>query len=297
MSAGREGLALDIVVARTFLAAVAAGSFAEAAQRVNASPSAVTERIKQLEHQLNVQLFERDKRGCRLTAAGRRFVTPAQNMISAWEQGCARVALPSIFSESIRVGGQHIFWPNILVPWLQEVRARRPDLAIRAISATPQRLNRDLENDDIDIAFQYDPMRRRGLRVEELFPDRLVMVSARPDLPWHDNFVRIDWGDAVAAELAARLGDLPNAGLELDMGPLSIDWLVASGGSGFMPERIAAPYIAAGQVSLLEDMPAVEFSSYVCWRGNLSDSLVGLLIDVAKSLVPGADLAMTGLPD
>lgn len=281
---------MDIVVAKTFLAAAAAGSFVEAAQRVNASPSTVTERIKQLEHQLNAQLFERDKRGCRLTAAGRRFVAPAQNMISAWDQGCARVALPFRFSESIRVGGQHIFWPNVLVPWLQEVRTRRPDLAIRAISATPQRLNRDLENDEIDLAFQYDPVRLRGLRVEELFPDRLVMVSAQPEVEWRSNFVRIDWGDAVATELAARLGDLPNPGLDLDMGPLSIDWLIATGSCGYIPERIAAPHIRSGQVSILEDMPAIEFSSYVCWRGNLSESLVGLLIDVAKSLISQADL-------
>ena len=287
---------MDIVVAKTFLAAAAAGSFVEAAQRVNASPSTVTERIKQLEHHLNAQLFERDKRGCRLTAAGRRFVTPAQNMISAWDQGCARVALPSRFSESIRVGGQHIFWPNVLVPWLQEVRERRPDLAIRAISATPQRLNRDLENDEIDLAFQYDPVRLRGLRVEELFPDRLVMVSAKPEVEWQSNFVRIDWGDAVATELAARLGDLPNPGLDLDMGPLSIDWLIATGASGYIPERIAAPHIRSGQVTVLEDLPAIEFSSYVCWRGNLSESLVGLLIDVAKSLISQADLGRMTVP-
>lgn len=279
-------------MAKTFLAAATAGSFAEAAQRVNASPSTVTERIKQLEHQLNSQLFERDKRGCRLTAAGRRFVVPAQNMISAWDQGCARVALPPQFSESIRVGGQHIFWPNVLVPWLQEVRNRRPDLAIRAISATPQRLNRDLENDDIDLAFQYDPIRLRGLRVEELFPDRLVLVSAQPEMHWQSNFVRIDWGGTVATELAARLGELPNPGLDLDMGPLSIDWLIATGGCGYFPERIAAPYIRNGQVSVLTDMPAIEFSSYVCWRGNLSESLVGLLIDVAKSLISEVDLGM-----
>ncbi|MEH6759507.1 MAG: LysR family transcriptional regulator, partial [Parasphingorhabdus sp.] len=49
---------MDIIAFRTFLAAAETGSFAGAAQRVNASPSSVTERIKQLEHHLGARLFD-----------------------------------------------------------------------------------------------------------------------------------------------------------------------------------------------------------------------------------------------
>lgn len=107
---------MDILLARTFLAAAEGGSFVAAAQRVHASPSAVTERIKQLEHALGVRLFDRDKRGCRLTQAGERFVEAAQAMIRAWDTGRSRVGLPSRYRYSLRIGGQHALWPSLLIP-------------------------------------------------------------------------------------------------------------------------------------------------------------------------------------
>ena len=133
---------MDIITIRTFLAAASGGSFAEASLRVHASPSAVTERIKQLEHDLRVRLFDRDKRGCRLTAAGRRFLDPAQKMLRAWQQGCEQAALPQRFGQMLRVGGQHALWPRLLMPWLNAMREARQDTAFHAIAAAPAQLNR-----------------------------------------------------------------------------------------------------------------------------------------------------------
>lgn len=273
---------MDVITARTFLAAVTAGSFVGAARRVHASPSAVTERIKQLEHSLRVRLFDRDKRGCRLTSAGRRFVAPAQAMVRAWDQGCMRVALPPRFARSVRIGGQHALWPAFLMAWLQDVIARNDTLAIRASSATAAQLNRDLEDDELDIAFLYDPVLRKGLRIEQLVSDRLVLLTSRPDRDWRENFARIDWGENANAEISARIGELPNPGLDLDLGSLSLDWLVASGASGYVPERLAWHKIKQGRLTLIDGAPDIEFSPFVCWRESLPKDLVDLLVDSAK---------------
>lgn len=278
---------MDLVNVRTFLAAAAVGSFAEAAARVNASPSAITERIKQLEHELRVRLFERDKRGCRLTPSGRRFLIPAQQMLRAWQQGAEQAALPTRYSQALHVGGQHALWPTILIPWLVEMRTASPAIAFRATAAAPAQLNRALEDADMDIAFLYDPVMRRGIRVEELASDRLVLVTASPSIPWQDNFARIDWGETATAELRARIGDFPAAGLDLDLGIISLDWLVETGSCGFVPERLALPYLQTGKLEKVAEMPTVDFAPFVCWRASMDQGLVREMIAIAKHRAEG----------
>lgn len=273
------------MTARTFLAAADTGSFAAAAQRINASPPTVTERIKQLEHHLRVRLFERDRRGCRLTAEGKRFVDPARKMVRAWDEGREHVALPAKYSQSVRIGGQHALWPNVLIPWLDTIRGARPGLAIRAFSAAPTQLNRDLERGNLDIAFLYEPLVAKGLRMQRLVVDRLILVTADPARPWRDNFTRLDWGRSVSAQLGALIGDLPNPGLELDLGIASLDWLMSVGASGFVPEQLAQHAIDNGRLVAIADTPTLEFSPYVCWRGSLQKDLTDFLVREAKAQV------------
>lgn len=274
---------MDISTARTFLAAAASGSFAAAAQRVHASAPTVTERIKQLEHLLGVRLFERDKRGCRLTLAGRRLIEPAEALVRAWEDGCARVVLPTRFERILRIGGQHALWPPLLIPWLQRVRRMFPDLAIQAAAAAPAHLNRALEDNELDMAFLYDPAHRDGIRSEEVAVDRLILVTAAPGIPWQENYVRIQWGERAAAELAARLGEVPAPGLELDLGVLSLEYIVETSASGFVPERLVQSYLRAGKLQAVDGAPTVGFSPFVCWRGTYYPDLVRELISLAKS--------------
>lgn len=274
---------MDIQSARTFLAAASTGSFLAASRRIHASPSTVTERIKQLEHLVGARLFVRDKRGCSLTSAGRRFVETAQAMVRVWDQGRARLALPSKFRNTMRIGGQHALWPSLLIPWLQGLKEAYPDLALIALAGAPSQLNRALEEEDLDIAFLYDPILRKGIRVERITSDRLVMVTADPSLDWHENFVRINWSEATSLELTGLLGDLPASGFELDLGVLSLNWLVATGGCGFVPERLAMPLLRDGQLSVIGDMPTLDFSPFACWRASVDQELVSTMISDARA--------------
>lgn len=278
---------MDINTIRIFLAAASAGSFAEAAQRVNASPSAVTERIKQLEHRLRVKLFDRDKRGCRLTAEGRRLIVPAQNVLRAWQQASEQASLPPQFTQSLNIGGQYALWPSTLIPWLKTVRARRPDIAFRATAAAPAQLNRALDDEEMDFAFLYEPVLRRGLRMEQLTADRLILVTASPATDWRSNFTRIDWGENIQSELRARLGDLPAAGLDIDLGAHSLDWLIETSACGFVPERLARPYLRAGSLTLVKDMPSLQFSPCICWRASIDQDLAGEMVTIARDIVSG----------
>lgn len=82
---------VDLIAVRTFVAAVDAGQFQEAAANLSITPQAVSKRIAVLEKDLGVQLFSRTARGARLTIDGQAFVPYARALLQAEERAAASV--------------------------------------------------------------------------------------------------------------------------------------------------------------------------------------------------------------
>lgn len=277
---------------RTFLAAADTGSFAGAAQRVHASPSSVTERIKQLEYRLGARLFERDKRGCRLTPAGRKFLAPASQAVRALDIARHEVGLPERYTRSISFGGQYVIWDRRLMNWLAEARDAFPDVAWRVTSGASARLNRDLAEGFLDIVVLYDPVFRRDIGSEHLFDDDLVLVTGGDPARWREDYVRIEWGRGIGVEIASRLDITPESGLILDLGGRSGDWLVEHGMSGYMPRRSVAQRLRDGSLQHIETVPSFPFPAYVCWNRELDATLVADIVMSLKDAV-----LHSGLPE
>ncbi|QJB68914.1 LysR family transcriptional regulator [Parasphingorhabdus halotolerans] len=264
---------MDITSFRTFLAAADTGSFAAAAQRVNASPSSVTERIKQLEHRLGVRLFDRDKRGCRLTAAGRKFVDPASQAVRAWEIAQHVVSLPNDFTSSLAIGGQYALWGALLTEWLAQARSDFPKTAFRASAGASARLHRDLRDGFLDMAVAYDPVFHRDIHSEKLFDDRLALVSGTGNENWREQYVRIEWGQAIGVEISAKLKITPAAGLVLDLGRQSAEWLIQQKMAGFMPQKLVQSFLDSGALHIVEDIPYFDYPAFVSWRNDVDPQL------------------------
>lgn len=274
---------MDITALRTFLAAADAGSFAGAAQRVHASPSSVTERIKQLEHRVGARLFERDKRGCRLTAAGRKFIGPASQAIRALDIARQEVGLPERFTRSIAFAAQYVLWDQTMLGLLASMRETHADVAWRVSSGASARLNRDLAEGFLDLAVLYDPVFRSDIGSEPVFADELVLVTAGRPENWRNDYVRVEWGRGIGVEIASRLDIAPETGLVLDLGGRSADWLIAQGMAGYMPTHSVAKQIAAGSLQIVE-APRFDFPAYACWRRDLDPVLTA---EIVRSLQQG----------
>jgi LysR family transcriptional regulator, flagellar master operon regulator len=274
---------MDINSLRTFLAAADSGSFSGAALRVHASPSTVTERIKQLEHRLGTRLFDRDKRGCRLTSAGRKFVEPAAQAVRALDIARHDVSLPDRYIQSVAFGAQYALWDRRMLAWLARVRKDMPQIAWRVTSGASSRLNRDLAEGFLDIALLYDPFFRRDIGSEPLFNDQLVLVTGGDPESWRQNYVRIEWGSEIGAEISSRLDIAPESGLQLDLGGRSIDWLISYAMAGYIPRRVAAPAIASGSLCAVDNTPSFDFPVYACWRRDLDPAIAATIVSSLRS--------------
>ncbi|NUS81920.1 MAG: LysR family transcriptional regulator [Streptomyces sp.] len=82
---------MDLTAVRTFVTAVDAGQFQEAAANLSITPQAVSKRIAALEKDLGVQLFSRTARGARLTIDGQAFLPYARALLQAEERAAASV--------------------------------------------------------------------------------------------------------------------------------------------------------------------------------------------------------------
>jgi DNA-binding transcriptional LysR family regulator len=134
---------------RAFVVTVAENHFGRAAGRLFITQQALSKRIKRLEEQLGVRLFERTNRRVELTDAGRRLLGPARDAIDAVD---AAVAAVTTASGPVRI--DVLFEYLAPVRWVRSAVERDPSLLIE-ISARGnlRQAVPSLRNGDFDIAF------------------------------------------------------------------------------------------------------------------------------------------------
>src|SRR5262249_37417495 len=90
---------------RYFVAVAEELNFTRAAQRLHTSQPALSKQIQGLETALRAQLFDRDRRQVRLTAAGRALLEVARPLLDRWEEGTTAVAAAAAAeARRLRVG-------------------------------------------------------------------------------------------------------------------------------------------------------------------------------------------------
>lgn len=95
----------------TFISVAENGSFSKAAERLFMSPTAVMKQINSLEKQLDVQLFERNTSGIRLTSAGNVILRDARFLIGFSKKSIAEAKLAERGAENIFCIGSSLLNP------------------------------------------------------------------------------------------------------------------------------------------------------------------------------------------
>lgn len=265
---------MDITAAKTFLAVIEGGNFIAAARRVHVTQSTVSARIKGLEEQLGKILFIRNKASCDLTPAGHQFHRYARAMVRAWEEAKHQVAVPDGFDDTLIIGGQYSLWNRLLLWWVPAFRKTAPSVALRCEVGMPQRLMREMAEGVMDIAVIYQPEHRPGMIVRELIEDRLVLVTTDQSVPFQEQYVFADWGEAFRDMHAAAHPDLVTPAMTLDLGALGVNLLLNVGGAAYFPERIVQPHLAKGLLSRVEDAPDFSYPAYVVYQEDFSSPAI-----------------------
>jgi len=278
---------MDLEQIRSFLAIVDEGNFVRAADMLNVTQSTVSARIRDLEVRLGQYLFVRNRAGCTLTSAGRRFEAHARTVQRAMRQAQQDISLPEEISAVLNVGGQHSLWDNILATWIHRLRTERPDLAVQATIDQPEDLHQQLASGLLDIAVTYAARTEAELVAEHLFDEDLVLVSNLRGRRSVDDpaYVFVDWGPEFRASHSVAFADAPVPGLRFSVGAVALSYVLEHGGLAYFPMRTVRPHMDTGALRRVNGAPRFNRPAFATYRRGLEAEGLDVALDLLRKIV------------
>jgi DNA-binding transcriptional LysR family regulator len=171
----------DFKALETFLWVVTLGSFRGAAQKLNTTQPAISQRIAQLEHELGVKLLQRDRRAASPTPSGRQLMVYAEKLIGLRSEMLAVVGDRSAMRGVLRLGVAETIVHTWLPQLIKSVNQIYPNLSLEIeVDITPN-LSARLLAQEIELAFLLGPLAGSTVRNQTLC-DYPIGFLASPSL-------------------------------------------------------------------------------------------------------------------
>ncbi|MGY3622893.1 LysR family transcriptional regulator [Bradyrhizobium sp. USDA 10063] len=155
---------LDFRSIETFLWVVKLGSFRGAAQRLNTTQPAISQRIAQLERELGVRLLNRDHRVASPTPSGRQMMVYAEKLIGLRSEMMAEIGDRSAMRGVLRLGVAETIVHTWLTRLVKSVNEAYPNLSLEIeVDITPN-LSARLLAQEIELAFVVGPLSASGVQ-------------------------------------------------------------------------------------------------------------------------------------
>lgn len=165
---------MDFNAIKMFVSVVQAGSLSAAADKTKVPLPTLSRRIRELEHELNVQLLARSPRGIKLTEAGSRLYEHASRGVEALNE-----AQHAVMNDEIRLKGRlRLSMPPAFTPWWELLGAfqqRFPEISVSVFS-TERRV--DLVQDGIDVALRVGTIVHESMVARQMIKYRHKLVAS-----------------------------------------------------------------------------------------------------------------------
>lgn len=171
---------MDLRDLEAFVAVADAGHFGRAANRLHLAQPLVSRRIQRLERDLGLVLFERGRRGARLTEAGRALIAEARRVLvqaarfeadaHAWREGGAG---------GIRLGFVASAAAEVLPRLVHAHRRRAPAVEWRIQARVSREQAEALAAGDLDAGLLRPPLRHAGIALVPIRRERLAALVPR----------------------------------------------------------------------------------------------------------------------
>ena len=146
---------LDLDVLRSFATGVALGSFAQAADRLGRSTSAVSAQLKKLESQTGTELLRKSGRGLQVTEAGHTMLAYAHRLLELNDEAVAAVRSSQLQGE-VRLGLPEDLGESVLPTVLGRFARAHPRLQVQVLSRKSAELLQDYEAGLLDLVLLWD---------------------------------------------------------------------------------------------------------------------------------------------
>jgi DNA-binding transcriptional LysR family regulator len=162
----------------TFSAVARTGGITRAAEELNTVQSNVTQRVKALEAEIGISLFERHSRGMTLTGAGRRLLPYAERIAALSREAVLAASDDGEPKGPLSIGSLETTAAVRLAPLLAEFHRRFPAVRLSLRTATTADLVTAVLEGSVDAAFVAGPIEHAELMAIIAFREELVLVSS-----------------------------------------------------------------------------------------------------------------------
>nr|WP_312352467.1 LysR family transcriptional regulator [Brucella intermedia] len=167
-------------------------SFHRAALALGTSQSSVSARIKALETDLGITLFDRNTRGVRLTEAGRRFVDQVDDAMGILDRAVKTAGMQARGETGVLRIGVHALTPDCFLDrLLGGFRGTRPSVRLHITEGTAREALLMVRDNRLDLAFMACTHEIPDLHSRVIWRDRLMValsaghpLAARQDVEW-----------------------------------------------------------------------------------------------------------------
>ncbi|RDU96660.1 LysR family transcriptional regulator [Trinickia dinghuensis] len=135
----------------TFFWTVTLGSFSSAAERLYATQSAVSMRVRELERALGVELFDRSHRAVRLTPKGRELMDYASRILDLSTELEHRVGASGAVSGTVRFGVAELVTTTWLPRLIGVIAERYPNVRLEIEEALTAELMASLRAAELEL--------------------------------------------------------------------------------------------------------------------------------------------------
>jgi len=150
-------------------------SFTRAANELHLTPAAISHQIKEFEEQLGVELFHRTSRTMRLTEAGEVLYLATIEALTGLMRAVSRVQKMARGSSILKVTADAQLAAKWLMRRVDGFRKACPDIELRFDISYEVR---DLEHEDVDVAFRFGTGKYPGLCAHRLFDNVIIPVCS-----------------------------------------------------------------------------------------------------------------------
>lgn len=192
-----EGLHVNITLRqlRAFVEVARNGGFTAAARKLHLTQSATSLLVRELEHQLGLQLIDRTTRQIALTDAGSEFLSGAQRILADVEQAVAGTQdLLQRRRGRVTVATTPMLAASFMPSVIAEFQSTHPGITVRLADVPAEQVVRLVQGGEADLGFGVfsradSDLQRSALlrhRMGAMMPSSWPLATRKRNLTWAD---------------------------------------------------------------------------------------------------------------
>ncbi|MEV6996170.1 LysR substrate-binding domain-containing protein [Streptomyces sp. NPDC093982] len=287
---------LDLRKLRYFVAVAERRHFGQAAVALHVTQPALSRQVRQLEHELRVELFTRSTREVSLTPAGEQFLRDAKALLAAAEAAQERARRIGAGDDALVVG--FMLGTDVSLA-LNAFSARFPRVSIELVRLRWWSQARAILDGSVDVGFVRPPLEADGVDLLALYAEHLAAVlpidhprarDAKVDLAALTDDPVLEYAEAAEAWSAVWNADPRPDGTRPGHGPAFHDmeellgYVRGGRGIAFVPSSVAAAFPRSDIAYVpVADVPPGPVS--LAWNSSRPSHLVTSFVDTVHAAV------------